>query len=153
MASLLFDPPVQPDDTDISAAVEALPHVKDFLRTHPGHEVVRLVVEDEHSESLTVPRPAVELLARVLAHMAAGQGVSVVPSHAELTTQQAADMLSVSRPYLIGLLETGEIEYRKVGTHRRIKAEYLIEYMRADDRHRRHAADELTALSEDLDLP
>jgi excisionase family DNA binding protein len=148
MTSLL-EPPVLPDDTDITAAVEALPHVKDYLRSHPGHEAVRLVVEDEHGEPLTVPRPAVELLARVLAHMAAGQGVSIVPSQAELTTQQAADMLNVSRPYLIGLLERGEIEYRKVGTHRRIKAASLIEYMREDDRRRSEAADELHALTQE----
>jgi len=58
----------------------------------------------------------------------------------------------VSRPYLIGLLDRGEIEYRKVGSHRRIKAESLLRYMREDDRKRRAAADELTALSEDMDL-
>jgi excisionase family DNA binding protein len=149
MTSLL-ELPVLPDDTDITAAVEALPHIKDYLRNHPGHEVVRMTVEDEHGESLTVPRPAVELLARVLAHMAAGQGVSIVPAQAELTTQQAADMLNVSRPYLIGLLERGEIDYRKVGTHRRIKAASLLEYMREDDRRRSEAADELHALSQDM---
>jgi excisionase family DNA binding protein len=148
--TFLLDRPVMPDDSDITAAIEALPHVKDFLATHPGREVVRLVVADEHGESLTVPRPAVELLARVLAHMAAGQGVSIVPSQAELTTQQAADMLNVSRPYLIGLLEQGEIDYRKVGTHRRIKAASLIEYMREDDRRRSEAADELHALTQEM---
>ena len=152
MTSLL-DRPVMPDAEDITAAVKALPAVKDYLRDHPGHEVVRLAVEDEHGESLTIPRPAFELLARLLAHLAAGQGVSIVPSQAELTTQQAADMLNVSRPYLIGLLERGEIEYRKVGTHRRILAESLMTYMREDDRKRRAAADELTALSEEMDLP
>lgn len=109
-------------------------------------------MEDGHGESLTVPRPAVELLARVLALMAAGQGVSIVPAQAELTTQQAADMLNVSRPYLIKLIEGGEIEYRKVGTHRRILASSLLDYMRADDRKRRAAADELTALGEEMDL-
>lgn len=149
MTSLL-EPPVLPDDSDITAAVEALPHVKDYLRTHPGHDVVRLVVEDAPGESLTVPRPAVELLARVLAHMAAGQGVSIVPSQAELTTQQAADMLNVSRPYFIGLLERGEIDYRKVGTHRRILAESLMAYMREDDRRRGEAADELNALTQEM---
>jgi excisionase family DNA binding protein len=152
MTSLL-DRPVMPDDGDITAAVAALPHVKDFLATHPGREAVRLVVDDEHGDSLTVPRSAVELLARVLAHMAAGQGVSIVPAQAELTTQQAADMLNVSRPFLIGLLERGEIDYRKVGTHRRIVAASLLEYIREDDRKRRAVADELTALAEELDLP
>lgn len=73
------------------------------------------VQPDAGTESLTVPRVAVELLERILTHMAAGQAVSVVPSHAELTTQQAAEMLNVPRPFLIGLLEAGEIEYRKVG--------------------------------------
>ncbi|WP_299952619.1 helix-turn-helix domain-containing protein [uncultured Modestobacter sp.] len=150
--SSLLDRPVMPDAGDITAAVAALPHVKDFLATHPGPEVVRLVVDDEHGDSLTVPRSAVELLARVLAHMAAGQGVSIVPSQAELTTQQAADMLNVSRPFLIGLLEQGVIDYRKVGTHRRILAASLLEYMRQDDRKRRGVADELTALAEEMDL-
>jgi excisionase family DNA binding protein len=92
----------------------------------------------------------VELLARVLAHMAAGQGVSIVPSQAELTTQQAADMLNVSRPFLIGLLEQGVIDYRKVGTHRRIKASSLMAYMREDDRRRSAAAGELHALTQEM---
>lgn len=99
-----------------------------------------------------MPREAVELLATVLSHMAAGRTVSIVPEHAELTTQQAADMLNVSRPFLIGLLEAGEIDYRKVGTHRRIKAQSLIEYQRQDDQKRRAAADELTALDQEMGL-
>ena len=145
--------PVQPDQTDITTAVEALPHVRDYLAKHPGHEKVRLVVDDEHGhEALTVPRGAVELLARILAHMAAGHGVSVVPSHAELTTQQAADMLKVSRPFLIGLLDAGEIDHRKVGKHRRVEAASLLDYMRTDDLRRRGAADELSAPTQQMGL-
>lgn len=144
---------VQPDQTDIATAVEALPHVTDYLAKHQGHEKVRLVLDDEHGdEALTVPRGAVELLARILAHMAAGQGVSVVPSHAELTTQQAADMLNVSRPFLIGLLDAGAIDYRKVGKHRRVRAASLLDYMRTDDQRRREAADELSALTQEMGL-
>jgi excisionase family DNA binding protein len=94
----------------------------------------------------------VELLARILAHMAAGQAVSVVPAHAELTTQQAADLLNVSRPHLIGLLEAGEIDYRRVGKHRRVTALSLLAYMRADDQRRRDAADELSALTQKMGL-
>ncbi len=143
--------PVQPDESDISTAVEALPHVKDYLASHTS-SVIRLVVADDSQETLVVPRGAVELLAQVLAHMAAGQGVSVVPAHAELTTQQAAGLLNVSRPFLIGLLDAGEIEYRKVGKHRRIRAQSLMAYLARDDQERREAADELTRLNQAMGL-
>ncbi|OAH12154.1 helix-turn-helix domain-containing protein [Streptomyces jeddahensis] len=136
---------------EAEAAALALRRVKKFLAEHERESVVRAVVEGE-SDALTLPRGAVELLATVLAHMAAGRAVSVVPSHAELTTQQAADLLNVSRPFLIGLLKAGEIEYRTVGTHRRIRAESLLEYRRRDDQARREAADELTALNQEMGL-
>lgn len=152
MATLTLDP-VEPDRADITTAVEALPHVRDYLSRHQGHEAVRLVVDDEHGdEALTVPRGAVELLAQILAYMAAGQGVSVVPAHAELTTQQAADLLNVSRPFLIRMLDAGQIDFRKVGKHRRVKAASLMDYLRKDDQRRRDAADELSALTQELGL-
>jgi excisionase family DNA binding protein len=75
-----------------------------------------------------------------------------MPSHPELTTQQAADMLNVSRPFLIGLLEAGEIEYHKVGKHHRMKASSLLDYLRRDDQRRREAADELSSFTQELGL-
>lgn len=151
MGSLTLDP-VRPDASDVRTADAALEHVRTYLARHP-HEPgqVRLVV-DKDGEELIVPRSVLELLARILAHMAAGHGVSVVPAHAELTTQQAADLLNVSRPYLIGLLEAGEIEYRKVGRHRRVAAASLLDYMRRDDVRRREAADELSTLTREMGL-
>jgi excisionase family DNA binding protein len=90
------------------------------------------------------------MLAQALAMLANGQDVQIIPDRAMLTTQQAADMINVSRPYLIGLLERGEIPFGMVGTHRRVAFADLLEYKRKDDQRRRPALDELTALSEEL---
>jgi excisionase family DNA binding protein len=144
--------PVSPDEESIAVAAEALPLVQEYLRTHPEGPAIVRVVGSADGGQLVVPRGAVELLARVLAHMANGHSVSVVPAHAELTTQQAADLLNVSRPYLIGLLEAGEIDYRKVGTHRRVMAGSVLDYKHRDDARRRAAADELAELAQDMDL-
>ncbi|WP_336883242.1 helix-turn-helix domain-containing protein [Rhodococcus globerulus] len=104
------------------------------------------------AESVHLPRAAFELIRDVLANMAAGQGVTVVPAHAELTTQQAAQMLNVSRPHIIKLLDEGRIEFRLVGRHRRILTSSLIAYQRSQLGSARNAADELAALTEDLGL-
>lgn len=101
---------------------------------------------------VTLPRELGEILRQILANTAAGRLVGVIPAHAELTTQQAADMLNVSRPFLIKLVEDNAIEYRKVGTHRRIKASSVHDYARRMELESRKAADELTELTEELGL-
>jgi len=84
----------------IGTAEEALPMVQESLRRHQDTDVVALQTNDAEGETtLTVPRAALDLLAQILGHMSEGRGVSIVPSTAELTTQQAADMLNVSRPF------------------------------------------------------
>jgi excisionase family DNA binding protein len=154
MSKAATDSAAFPNEHDAEMARDALVRVKRYLQEHPGdpHDPVRLTVQETGTEQLTLPRSAIEVMAAILAHMAAGQSVAVVPHNAELTTQQAADLLNVSRPFLIGLLDAGEIEYHKVGTHRRIKAASLIEYQRQDDARRRAIADDLTRLSQELDL-
>ena len=143
---------VQPEGDDAVIARDALVRVRKALAAHRNiHKPVRLTVEED-GETVTVPRAAVDLLVGVLANMAAGQAVSLVPAHAELTTQQAADLMNVSRPFVVRLLKAGNIEYRLVGTHRRIKAASLMDYMRRDDAQRRKAADELTALTQDMGI-
>ncbi len=92
------------------------------------------------------------MLKDILEAMAAGHSITIIPQHAELTTVEAADILNVSRPYLIKLLESGEIRFRKVGTHRRIMMEDLVAYKEKSDRQSRAAMDELVALSEELGL-
>jgi excisionase family DNA binding protein len=99
-----------------------------------------------------VPLTAAKVLSRILVHVANGRDASVVPTHAELTTEQAADMLNVSHPYLICLLEAGEIAYRMVGTNRQVLTRSLLDYRHRDDARRRAAADELTTLAQDMAL-
>jgi excisionase family DNA binding protein len=99
-----------------------------------------------------IPVEAFEALLEVLGQLAAGNAVQIVPIRPELSTQQAADILNVSRPYLIGLLESGKIPYRKVGAHRRVKYADLIAYKKVDDERGRAALDVLTQEAERMGL-
>lgn len=115
-------------------------------------DAARLVLHGDHEEPLSIPVPALRMLVEILSQMAQGNAVSIVPYHAELTTQEAADFLNVSRPFLVKLLETGLIPFRKVGTHRRVAFSDLLTYRDRTLAETRQAAAELTALSQELGL-
>jgi excisionase family DNA binding protein len=114
-------------------------------------DTARLRVIDG-GKDITVPVSALHLLVDILNQMAEGNAVTLVPIHAELTTQQAADFLNVSRPYFVKLLERGEVPFRKVGTRRRVQFRDLLDYQRQFSEKTRKAADDLTAESQALRL-
>lgn len=116
-----------------------------------GSDEVRLGVIDEGKRSDVVLTPALSgLLMELLRHVGRGDAVTLVPVGQMLTTQQAADILNVSRPFLIGLLEKGRIGFELVGRHRRIRAEALFAYKRERDGRRSDALGELAALDSPL---
>jgi len=139
-----------PTEETAREASEALRAFSSFREKRPTH--VEVVAEGDGAASVTVPVEAFELFVQVLAHLANGHGVTVMPVKAELTTQQAADLLNVSRPHLIKLLDQGDIPYRRVGTHRRVQLKDVVAYKRIDDAKRREAADALAAEAQALGL-
>lgn len=117
-----------------------------------GHGTGRTVRVRAGDEDAIVPKEAFELLLEILAQMANGNAVTIVPVQAEFTTQQAADFLNVSRPFLVGLLEEGALPHRKVGSHRRVRFEDLLRYKQADDTKRQNVLDQLAEQAQELGM-
>lgn len=101
------------------------------------------VKDAEKEKPIELPAGAVALLMDILEAMAGGRGVTIIPENAELTTVQAAEVLNVSRPFLIKLLDDRAIPHRKVGKHRRILMEDVMAYKAAIDQEREAVLDEL----------
>ena len=118
----------------------------------PGAPLSLRVVDDTQEAPIELPAGAVALLIEILDAMAAGRGVTIIPENAELTTAEAAEVLNVSRPFLIGLLEQGQIKFRKVGSHRRIRMEDVMDYKEKIDAQRDGILAELIADAEDQDM-
>lgn len=101
-------------------------------------------------ETISIPESVFYVLERVAEVMARGDSITVVPVGQELTTQQAADILNVSRQYLVRLLNEGRIPYTKTGRHRRVRIEDVLAFKEERDRQRKAGLDELTRMSEEL---
>jgi excisionase family DNA binding protein len=146
MSQTLLDPTL-PTETDATLARETSRLLT--LRMGSKTPLSFRVGDASKEETLQLPASAVKMLVRILEEMARGNAVTLIPVHAELTTQEAADLLNISRPSLIQLLDEGKIEYRKVGTHRRVRFEALMQYKRRADAERRAALDELAAYDQE----
>ena len=110
------------------------------------------VTDADQAEPIELPAGAVALLMDILEAMATGRGVTIIPENAELTTVQAADVLNVSRPFLIKLLDEGRIPHHKVGKHRRIRMEDVMAYKADIDRKREAVLDLLAAEAQEQDM-
>lgn len=110
------------------------------------------IQRDDGEESIEIPRHVFNVLMRVLAVMSEGKAFSLIPMDKELTTQQAADILNVSRPYLNKILDLGDIAHRKVGRNRRIKFSDLMEYKKSQEQKSKAALQELAKQAQELDM-
>ena len=126
------------------------------------HETSKIVIKNKKSfvkiqiqesgELLKIPKKAVLLLFDILDNMAQGKSFSLIPSDSEIGTQQAADMLNVSRPHLVKLLEEGMIPFKKIGTHRRIELKHLVEYQQKTLENRNNKLNFLTKQAQEFNL-
>lgn len=138
-----------PSDEDIKIAAESSSRLVAALIGKGDQAQIRVVDGDQN---ITVPMSAMHMLVDILAHMAEGEAVALIPQHAELTTQQAADFLNVSRPFFVKLLEGGKLDFHKVGSHRRVYFRDLVAYKEQSMDERRKALDELSAQAQELKM-
>ena len=113
---------------------------------------LHLQTEGESATNIVLPHVAAKLLLEALKEMAQGKAVSLLPTDAELTTQQAADLVRVSRPFFIKLLEEGKMPYRRVGAHRRVLYRDVLCYIEEEEARRVRVMEELVAETERLGL-
>lgn len=150
MATLLQETsPVLPKERDISLAKQSSRKLAAIL---PKKEKDLSIKVEGSESSITLPFSVVKLLVAILSEMAEGNAVTLIPIHAELTTQEAANLLNVSRPYLIKLLENGEIPFHRVGTHRRVLFADLKEFKEKSDKISQQALEELANQAQELDM-
>lgn len=139
-----------PDEKEIAAAVESRRQLAAFLSTKLETQRIEILDDEQRPHTVQLPAFALRLLDEILSELAMGNAVKVVPIHAELTTQEGADLLNVSRPHLVKLLDENVIPHTKVGRHRRVKFADLMDYKQRRTTESRQAMDELAAQAQEL---
>lgn len=145
-------PVALPTADDITLARESGRTLSSVSRSRAATQKIDFYDEQGGVHAVRIPTSALHLLVDVLTEIGQGNAVSIIPIHAELTTQEAADVLNVSRPFLIQLLEKGEIPFHKIGTHRRVRYQDVIAYKKRVDVARRAALEELSKQAQELGL-
>ncbi len=147
----LFERTITPSDDDKRIASETSQILEPLVSL--SHEVqVKIVGDDASHQVLSIPAPALRLLNEILVEMAKGNLVKLVPMNDLLTTQEVADILNVSRPFLIGLLDAGKIPYQRLRSHRRILRKDLMAFKDKMDADREDAFRRLTEEAQELNM-
>jgi excisionase family DNA binding protein len=132
-----------PAKREVQAAVEGQRALAAFMATRYKTQHIQIFDDKNQAHEVELPTSALRLLADILAELAEGNAVKVMPVHAELTTQEAADMLNVSRPHLVKLLEEGSLAFHKTGKHRRVRFADLMDFKAQRERASEDAMAEL----------
>jgi excisionase family DNA binding protein len=133
---------------DQQASVEAFSRLLGGLRTPRQRRSPACRLVGPHGEQISLPGALFDVLEKVAELMAKGAAISVVPVAKELTTQQAADLLQVSRQYLVRLVDEGRLACTRTGSHRRLRLTDVLAYKAQRDAERKKALDDLAELSE-----
>lgn len=140
-----------PSNKDVALAEKSGRILSNYIKT-TKNPTLQLMNKNQSDQKIIIPPQALQLLVGILEEMGQGNAVSIIPIHSELTTQEAADLLNVSRPYLINLLKEGKIPFRKVGTKRRILAKDILRYKATIDKKRLKALEALSKQAQELDM-
>ncbi len=138
-----------PDQETVRLARAGASELERLLNKLPDMDKTSIKLD---GQEVVLPRGALVLLRDLLAGMSQGAAFAIAPLHAEMTTQQAADYLNVSRPYLITLLEKGELRYTKVGTHRCLRFRDVVAYKNEIRQQSSDAMDELVKIAQENNL-
>lgn len=141
-----------PEAREIAAAVQGQRDLAAYLTTRTDTQRIEIYDAENKAHTVDLPTSALRLLVDILGELALGNSVKVVPVHAELTTQEAADLLNVSRPHLVKLLEERALPHFKTGRHRRVLFSDLMAFKNKRDEASRKAMDDLSRLSEELEM-
>lgn len=141
-----------PTPRDIATAVAGQRVLASYLRTKTETQRIDVFDEQHQPHAVELPTAALRLLVAILAELADGNAVQVLPVHAQVTTQEAADLLNVSRPHLVKLLEQGALPFHKTGKHRRIAFADVMAYKAARDAKSDAAMDALAQQAQQLGM-
>lgn len=143
---------ILPVEREVQAAVKGQRALAAYLATRTEIQRIQIFDDDNRAHQVELPTSALRLLVDILAELADGNAVKVVPVHAELTTQEAADLLNVSRPHLIKLLESKALPYHKTGKHRRVRFSDLMRYKTEREQASASAMEELSRQAQEFGM-